>query len=307
MLGMQVFDCALPADALDLLSRALCYVPENRLTAIEACAHPFFDELREAAQTGAAILPNGTPLPPIFNFTPEELAGTSTPMREVLIPPFARGSANWSSLLIPPYPVPLLGIDDGVPMLLKSYESVAGAEKAGAEAICEDTNVTGPGKLDKLLAGVVYPERIMLIRAEIAALSASSGTASSSRRTGMPGEAHLASPTAAGHLQHHTTAAHMAKDPRSGSSAASSKVSKLSNQPSSGSQSSLAPSGASVASLGSAQLASPRQASGASAVPGASAAQAQPQKTGSSAFGFGAFSARFSGLGIGKSGLGGGK
>lgn len=32
---------------------------------LEACAHPFFDELRDPNTR----LPNGQPLPPLFNFT----------------------------------------------------------------------------------------------------------------------------------------------------------------------------------------------------------------------------------------------
>lgn len=34
---------------------------------LEACAHPFFNDLRDPN----AWLPNGRPLPPLFNFTPE--------------------------------------------------------------------------------------------------------------------------------------------------------------------------------------------------------------------------------------------
>lgn len=34
---------------------------------LEACAHPFFDELRKSE----ACLPNGHPLPPLFDFTPQ--------------------------------------------------------------------------------------------------------------------------------------------------------------------------------------------------------------------------------------------
>lgn len=37
------------------------------LLQLEACAHPFFDELRETN----ARLPNGRPLPPLFNFKQE--------------------------------------------------------------------------------------------------------------------------------------------------------------------------------------------------------------------------------------------
>jgi hypothetical protein len=42
----------------------------SRYGALEACAHPFFDELRQPG----TVLPNGRPLPPLFNFSPEELA-----------------------------------------------------------------------------------------------------------------------------------------------------------------------------------------------------------------------------------------
>ena len=37
------------AEAIDLIARMLAYVPEERVTAIEICAHPFFDELRDPA------------------------------------------------------------------------------------------------------------------------------------------------------------------------------------------------------------------------------------------------------------------
>lgn len=40
------------------------------MTAIEAMQHPFFDELREKETS----LPNGRPLPPLFNWQPEEQA-----------------------------------------------------------------------------------------------------------------------------------------------------------------------------------------------------------------------------------------
>lgn len=36
---------------------------------LEACIHPFFDELRDPN----ARLPNGRPFPPLFNFKPQGL------------------------------------------------------------------------------------------------------------------------------------------------------------------------------------------------------------------------------------------
>nr|GMC82760.1 shaggy-related protein kinase epsilon-like [Ipomoea batatas] len=58
---------------------------------LEACAHPFFDALRDPN----ASLPNGRPLPPLFNFTPQakpyaELSGVPDELRNRLIPEHAR-------------------------------------------------------------------------------------------------------------------------------------------------------------------------------------------------------------------------
>jgi serine/threonine protein kinase len=50
--------------AIDLVCRLLDYTPATRLTPLEACAHAFFDELRDADTR----LPNG-PLPLLFNFS----------------------------------------------------------------------------------------------------------------------------------------------------------------------------------------------------------------------------------------------
>lgn len=38
-----------------------------RVMQLEACVHPFFDELRDLN----CRLPNGRPLPPLFNFKPQ--------------------------------------------------------------------------------------------------------------------------------------------------------------------------------------------------------------------------------------------
>lgn len=48
----------------------------------QACAHVFFDELRDPRTT----LPNGAPLPPgMFEFTPEELRDAEH-LEEILVP-----------------------------------------------------------------------------------------------------------------------------------------------------------------------------------------------------------------------------
>jgi hypothetical protein len=107
---VQVFHKRMPPEAVDLVSRLLQYSPNLRCNAVsgesvggvffggavaeavvwwggvggvwdgsdmvwafvgcvqlEACVHPFFDELRDPN----CRLPNGRPLPPLFNFKPQ--------------------------------------------------------------------------------------------------------------------------------------------------------------------------------------------------------------------------------------------
>jgi len=59
-----------PQEAAKLVSKLLEYTPYNRLTPLEACAHPFFDELRSSS---TKTLPNGREFPPLFNFSDYEL------------------------------------------------------------------------------------------------------------------------------------------------------------------------------------------------------------------------------------------
>ncbi len=51
------------------MAQLLQYSPNKRLTAVQAMTHPFFDELRDPG----CFLPNGRPLPPLFNWLPGEL------------------------------------------------------------------------------------------------------------------------------------------------------------------------------------------------------------------------------------------
>ncbi|XP_042504291.1 shaggy-related protein kinase kappa isoform X2 [Macadamia integrifolia] len=83
---LQVFQKRLPPEAVDVVSRFLQYSPNLRCTALEACSHPFFDELRDPNTR----LPNGRPLPPLFNFKPQELSGMPSDMLGRLIPEHAR-------------------------------------------------------------------------------------------------------------------------------------------------------------------------------------------------------------------------
>ncbi|GMH00539.1 hypothetical protein Nepgr_002378 [Nepenthes gracilis] len=78
----KVFHMPLPPEAVDIVSRLLQYSPNLRSTALEACAHPFFDDLRDPY----ACLPDGQPFPHLFDFTPEELAHASPELRRRLVP-----------------------------------------------------------------------------------------------------------------------------------------------------------------------------------------------------------------------------
>ncbi|XP_043716629.1 shaggy-related protein kinase epsilon-like isoform X2 [Telopea speciosissima] len=82
----KVFQKRMPPESIDLVSRLLQYSPNLRCTALEACAHPFFNELRDPN----ARLPNGCPLPPLINFTPQELAGASPELLQRLIPEYVK-------------------------------------------------------------------------------------------------------------------------------------------------------------------------------------------------------------------------
>lgn len=65
LIGVQVFRPRTPSEAIALCSRLLEYTPTARLTPLEACAHSFFDELRDPN----VKLPNGREKPSLFNFT----------------------------------------------------------------------------------------------------------------------------------------------------------------------------------------------------------------------------------------------
>ncbi|XP_061353219.1 shaggy-related protein kinase eta-like isoform X2 [Gastrolobium bilobum] len=92
----KVFRKRMPPEAIDLAQRLLQYSPSLRCSALEACAHRFFDELRDPN----ARLPNGRPLPPLFDFTKQELAGAPPELIDKLIPEHFR----WQSDLDFPLP-----------------------------------------------------------------------------------------------------------------------------------------------------------------------------------------------------------
>ncbi|KAK7600799.1 hypothetical protein V9T40_008240 [Parthenolecanium corni] len=66
----KVFRARTPPEAIELVSRLLEYTPSSRISPLEACAQSFFDELRDPNTR----LPNGRSLPPLFNFTEQELS-----------------------------------------------------------------------------------------------------------------------------------------------------------------------------------------------------------------------------------------
>ncbi|CAG8456985.1 17518_t:CDS:2 [Acaulospora morrowiae] len=81
---LKVFRDRTPPEAIDLIERLLEYTPSNRLTAIEAMCHPFFDELRNPDTR----LPNGKDLPKLFDFTDRELSIRHELIHK-LVPPHA--------------------------------------------------------------------------------------------------------------------------------------------------------------------------------------------------------------------------
>lgn len=87
----KVFKSRGQADVVDLLSKILVYIPSKRLSAIEICAHPFFNPLREE---GATQL-NGEPLPKsLFEFTQEEQQAAGPELMKRLIPKWMQPRNN---------------------------------------------------------------------------------------------------------------------------------------------------------------------------------------------------------------------
>jgi len=89
------------ADAIELLALFLQYDPEARIRPLEACAHRFFDELRdERTRT-----PEGQPLPPdLFNLTHREQRVCISALREKLIPAWHAARSVEPPMPTPPRP-----------------------------------------------------------------------------------------------------------------------------------------------------------------------------------------------------------
>jgi len=78
----KVFSRKLPPEAVDLVSKLLQYDPRKRLSWFQAMTHPLFDELRDPMTR----LPNGKPLPPLFNWLPGEMDGVPEDVQRRLQP-----------------------------------------------------------------------------------------------------------------------------------------------------------------------------------------------------------------------------
>ncbi|XP_030746077.1 glycogen synthase kinase-3 beta-like isoform X2 [Sitophilus oryzae] len=85
----QVFRARTPPEAVELVARLLEYTPSARISPLQACAHPFFNELREPGTR----LPNGNELPPLFNFTDHEL-NIQPSLNSVLVPRGLQGGQS---------------------------------------------------------------------------------------------------------------------------------------------------------------------------------------------------------------------
>jgi len=85
----KVFRARTPLEAIDLVSRLLEYTPSARISPLEACAHTFFEELRDPHTR----LPNGRELPVLFNFTDHELK-IQPALNSVLVPVHLRGAGG---------------------------------------------------------------------------------------------------------------------------------------------------------------------------------------------------------------------
>ncbi|CAB1347266.1 unnamed protein product, partial [Coregonus sp. 'balchen'] len=88
----KVFRPRTPPEAIALCSRLLEYTPTSRFTPLEACAHSFFDELRDPN----VKLPNGREKPSLFNFTTQELSSNPS-LANILIPAHYRTQAATST------------------------------------------------------------------------------------------------------------------------------------------------------------------------------------------------------------------
>ncbi|KAJ5071304.1 glycogen synthase kinase-3 alpha [Anaeramoeba ignava] len=87
----SIFPDSTPPEAIDLISNLLKYSPSDRIRPLEACTHPFFSELRNKN----LVLPSGMPLPPLFDFSEQELSGIPQNVVDLLVPQKSIPSNNF--------------------------------------------------------------------------------------------------------------------------------------------------------------------------------------------------------------------
>ncbi|KAI9319670.1 kinase-like domain-containing protein [Dichotomocladium elegans] len=83
----KIFKSRTPPEAVEFLQQLLQYAPDKRLSAIDAMAHPFFDELRDPETR----LTSDKPLPELFNFSLHELS-IKPELNHTLVPPHAQSN-----------------------------------------------------------------------------------------------------------------------------------------------------------------------------------------------------------------------
>ncbi|XP_015834724.1 glycogen synthase kinase-3 beta isoform X5 [Tribolium castaneum] len=86
---IRVFRARTPPEAIELVARLLEYTPSSRISPLQACAHAFFNELRDPNTR----LPTNKELPPLFNFTEQELS-IQPSLNSILIPRGVQEAAN---------------------------------------------------------------------------------------------------------------------------------------------------------------------------------------------------------------------
>lgn len=78
----KVFRSRTTPDAIDLVAKMLQYNPSLRLKPMDGLTHAFFDELRNPDTR----LPNGKPLPPLFDFNEHEFHAAGADAERILPP-----------------------------------------------------------------------------------------------------------------------------------------------------------------------------------------------------------------------------
>lgn len=138
----KLFKTRATDSAIDLIAAMLTYEPQKRISAAAALTHPFFDELR----LPTTRLPDGEPLPPLFNFTDEELAlfKDAPDTLDILIPPHARNPSNWKKSLRTGAPAAPSSSASSDAASSSAPRAAAGGSGAGAPTAAATTGSSAP-------------------------------------------------------------------------------------------------------------------------------------------------------------------